>query len=72
MVLYRTGRMSKMKKIKKALERAHNMEEASDLLDSSAFKLTSKEINEIIRDWHAEQVMLFRHGKGVYCQAIEA
>lgn len=66
MVLYRKGRMSKMEKINKALERAHNDDEAYGILDSSQFKLTWPEINQIVQSWHKEQVILSRHGKGVY------
>ena len=66
MTMYRNGRMSKMKKIEKALERAHNMDEAFELLDCSQFKLTWSEINQIVHSWHKEQVILSRHGEGAY------
>lgn len=69
MTMYRNGRMLKMKKIEKALERAHNMDEAFALLDCSQFKLTWKEINQIVQSWQKEQIILSRHDKGVYAKS---
>lgn len=66
MVLYRSGRMTKMKKIDKALERAHNEDEAYGILDSSQFKLSWPEITAIVNDWKMKQKMLAEHGKGVF------
>ncbi len=66
MVLYRSGRMSKSKQIKKVLELAHNWDEAFALLQRSELKLDIPEITQIANDWDAIQKMLARHNKGAY------
>lgn len=66
MVLYRSGRMSKTKRIQKVLELAHSWDETFSLLQRSELKLDIPEITQIANDWDAIQKMLARHGKGAY------
>jgi len=72
MVLYRSGRMSKSKQIKKVLELAHNWDEAFSLLQRSELKLDIPEITQIANDWDAIQKMLARHNKGAYATPEQA
>jgi hypothetical protein len=65
-MIQRKGRATKAQMIRKALERAHNKEEAELILDCSRFNLTWQERKEIVEDWDAIQHMLKVHEKGVY------
>ncbi len=66
MVLYRSGRMTKSRRIKTVLEQARSWDEAFSLLQRSELKLDVPEITQIANDWDAIQKMLARHGKGAY------
>ena len=67
MVLYRKGRMSKLQKINEALKQAHSIDEAYSILDSSKFKLSFPEINQIVHSWQMEQNILKLHKEVPTC-----
>lgn len=60
MVISRKGRMSKYQKIKAALDKATNVDEAFLFIEK--FNLTNEEANKLVGDWKFKQLVLKVHG----------